>query len=557
MEQCPEVTETTRGSDYPAGFDDSLGAEVCGPGGRPMTVRGPLQSVRRYLLPGRLRSLDDQRTIAWAIVVAAMVLSFALGFHALASRPLSEDEAASVSYAMAGHFSGIKSDGGNMLVYYLMLKAVIEVFGVTLTSIRMPSVLFGVATVPLVYLIGRRLASIRVGVFASVLFAVSLPIVFWQQNARAYTMGTMLVAASTLAFIAMLESDGNLPSYAYFLATVTACYTLFFAALAVLAQLLSLSMRKPGRIPVRRLSIAVGASLLCCVPLVLLARNRGTTGIAWVPRPGGHSLRVTGLVLMSAGSANGPTTTPWVADLLGYGSLAVCVILVVWSLVATIRGSTRDGATYAVTLVSLLCFLPAAVAFVESRVATTHIYLDRYFTICVPAGTLLLALAIDRVRLAWAAAAILIVTVGLRISVIPAAYGVPVDMKTAAYYLMTFTRPGDCITFSVPQEPTTPGLATDLAYYQAHSSGHRELPRLVLPTFSWSSALNSAFSEPSSYEVTLPAVRSRCHRIWIALEPSRFPVELLLEFKWFEQHGWNDVSAKDFPGLQLILLGPR
>ena len=244
-----------------------------------MTVEDRVGRSGRFL-PSQPPS-SDQRVLARAIVLGAMALSFALGFHALTSRPLSEDEASSLRFAMARGYSGISGDGGNMLLYYLMLRIVVEIFGVTQMAIRLPSILFGVATVPVVYLIGRRLAGIRVGVFASVLSAVSLPVVFWQQNARAYTMGTLLVAISTLAFIAMLESDRNLPAYFYFLATIAACWTLFFAALVVLAQVLSLFMRKPGPIPVRRLSTTVCASLLCCVPLVFLAHTRGTSGIFW------------------------------------------------------------------------------------------------------------------------------------------------------------------------------------------------------------------------------------------------------------------------------------
>jgi hypothetical protein len=198
------------------------------------------------------------------------------------------------------------------------------------------------------------------------------------------------------------------------------------------------------------------------------------------------------------------------------------------------------------------------VAFVESQVSTTHIYVDRYFAICIPAGTLLLALAIDRVRPASVAVAMLVVTAGLRFSVIPATYGEPIELRAAADYLMTSARPGDCITFSSPQRPTTVGLATDLAYYQAHSSGHRQLPIPVLPAFSWKSALNSAFSEPSNDE-TFAAVRTGCHRLWIAVEPSTLaqPIGLLGEAYWFADHGWSDVSAKVFPGLHLLLLGPK
>lgn len=65
---------------------------------------------------------------------------------------------------------------------YLVSRLVDHVFGSGITSIRYVSVLAGVLTVPIVFCIGRRLVSTRVGIYPCVLSAISLPMVVWQQN---------------------------------------------------------------------------------------------------------------------------------------------------------------------------------------------------------------------------------------------------------------------------------------------------------------------------------------------------------------------------------------
>ncbi|MGH9296649.1 MAG: glycosyltransferase family 39 protein [Acidimicrobiales bacterium] len=259
----------------------------------------------------------DRRYLAWVVVVVTMVASFALGYHDLASRPLSQDEAASLRFSLAPAYSGIMGDGGNMAFYYLLLRGVVHVFGTSLAAVRLPSVVAGVVTVPVVFLVGKRLRGDRAGVVAALLFAVSLPLVYWQQTARAYTLGTLLVAVSTLAFLAMLDSTGRLPAYAYFLSTLLACYTLLFAALVVVAQLLSLLAWRARPLPTRRLAVALGAIAAGCIPLLVTAGNAGTAQIAWIPRPGPGALRLTGLSLMSASAADGTSAATLVAPCSG------------------------------------------------------------------------------------------------------------------------------------------------------------------------------------------------------------------------------------------------
>ncbi|MHB1510415.1 MAG: glycosyltransferase family 39 protein [Acidimicrobiales bacterium] len=487
-----------------------------------------------------------------------MGVSFALGCHGLTSRPLSEDEAASRGFALAAHDSGITADGGNMAFYYLLLREVLNNVSSSVRAMRLISVFSGVGTIPIVYCIGRRLANSRVGILASLLSAVSLPMVFWQQNARAYALGVLLTSASSLAFLVVVESGNRLACYGYFLLTVLACYTVFFAALVVVAQLLSLAaFEERDQLPLKRLLATFGTTFVFCLPLVALAVRRGTSQIAWIRRPGAVAIGHTILAVMSASAADGPRTTAPIATLLGWVSFALCLGVVAWGVFA--RSRPREARLLRpLAFCGLWIAVPPTVAFLFSQFAI-HVYLDRYFTLCLPAVALLLALALDRLKpvsLGYVSFALLL---GLRLWTIPSVYGVPVDgLQSAFGYLMTSTRRGDCITFSETQGPSTPGIATDLAYDHAHSLGDPPLPRAVLPPFKWSNARRASFVAGPAQQ-SFASVAGSCRRLWIGVEPGSTGQFFLMETEviWFASHGWSVVSARDFSGLHLVLMRPR
>lgn len=513
-------------------------------------------------MPARLFHLGRRHGV-WLLVALVTGVSLALALHGLTARPLSEDEAASRSLALAAGGSGVTADGGNMTLYYIILRAVLIDISPSVLAMRLISVLAGALTVPVVYLIGKRLASTRVGLAAAALSAFSLPMVFWQQNARAYALGTLLSAASTLAFLAMVESKGRLASCAYFLATVLACYTLIFAALVVAAQLLSLvAYEARDKLPVKRVTWTVATTFVFCLPLLALAVRNGTGQISWIPRPGTAGAGHTILALMSASSADGPATTAPIVDLLGWGSLLLCLAGLAWGALEWTRRKRSAGEkteTYPLSLCGLWLVVPPTTAFIVSQVAT-HIYVDRYFTVCLPAAALLLALVLDRIRPLPLGGFALVLLVGLRLWVIPSIYGEPVDSLNTAYsYLMASTHRGDCITFSQAQGPNTAGIATDLAYDREHTPGGPALPRAVLPPFRWSAALDPAFVAHESRQSFASVARS-CHRLWIGVEPSRSTGEFFLldiEANWFVRHGWSLVSIRYFPGVRIALMEPR
>lgn len=90
-------------------------------------------------------------------------------------------------------------------LYAVGARLSLVAFGESAWSIRLPAVLFGVATIPLTYLLARRVTSHREGLLASALLAVSYHHVWFSQNARGYTMMAFFAMASTLVLLRALE----------------------------------------------------------------------------------------------------------------------------------------------------------------------------------------------------------------------------------------------------------------------------------------------------------------------------------------------------------------
>ena len=174
-------------------------------------------------------------------------------FLELASRSLWLDEGATIAISTqhgSALWHAIAHDGGNMLGYYLFQHELIALFGHAPAVIRAPSALATVVTVGLVGAIGRRLFDRRVAFAAALLAAVSLPLVFWGQDARAYAPMLTFICASFLALTYVTEDAAargvRLAWLAWAASLVLASYMSFVAVLVVPGQVLVLWSLSPG-----------------------------------------------------------------------------------------------------------------------------------------------------------------------------------------------------------------------------------------------------------------------------------------------------------------------
>lgn len=79
-------------------------------------------------------------------------------------------------------------------LYYLILKGWTALFGFSETVLRMPSIIFGLGTAYVTFLIGKKIFDKRVGVIASALLGTSGLAVYYSQEARMYALAAFLVS---------------------------------------------------------------------------------------------------------------------------------------------------------------------------------------------------------------------------------------------------------------------------------------------------------------------------------------------------------------------------
>lgn len=102
--------------------------------------------------------------------------------------------------------------------------------------IRLPSLLLGTATIPLVYLVGRRAMSREAGMIAAGLLAVSPFSFYYGIEARPYATLAFFVALSTYALLRAVERRHRGWWIAYALAATAAVYTHYTAIFVIAVQ---------------------------------------------------------------------------------------------------------------------------------------------------------------------------------------------------------------------------------------------------------------------------------------------------------------------------------
>jgi mannosyltransferase len=381
-------------------------------------------------------------------------------------------------------------------------------FGDGLVVLRLPSVVATVATVALIALIARRLfADRRVVLAAGVLAAVSLPLIYWAQTGRGYALMVASVCAAYLAFIALTDTPTDTPVgrgawLGYVAAMTLAMYCSFVAVLVVPAQLLVLAGRRGAA---RRVGAALVAVAVLCVPLAVLAINRGSGQLFWVQPP---SSMVDTQVLQSLTSAG--LQPVFHHSFTSKALMWLTVAAVVALIVDVVRRGRRGEPVWGMALVLAWCVLPAALTFVYSLISQP-VFVPRNVLVSTPAVALAFAPALaDRRWPRFVAPALLVAVLAARAVPVVRAYGVsPEPWQAVTAGVRAQSRPGDCIAFY----PADARMA--FQYYVGTGPAARRAPRAVMPVASW--GVVRPYVE--DYAVPAPADLARraagCRRMWL------------------------------------------
>lgn len=118
------------------------------------------------------------------------------------------------------HFPG---DNDHPL-YSLLAHISVGVFGESPLALRMPALLFGVAAIPMLYVLGTAVTSRREAAAAALVLTVSYHHIWFSQNARAYTLLLFCVLVSTHALVRFLEGGRGSALVLYAVVTALGAY---------------------------------------------------------------------------------------------------------------------------------------------------------------------------------------------------------------------------------------------------------------------------------------------------------------------------------------------
>ncbi len=99
------------------------------------------------------------------------------------------------------------TSSNNHLLNTLLVKLAVRIFGENEWAVRLPAVIFGVATIPAIYWVSRLALSRRVSLYVALLLAVSYHHVFFSQNARGYTAYLFFSLVSSGLLVRGLQED--------------------------------------------------------------------------------------------------------------------------------------------------------------------------------------------------------------------------------------------------------------------------------------------------------------------------------------------------------------
>ncbi|MET0902842.1 MAG: glycosyltransferase family 39 protein [Acidimicrobiales bacterium] len=136
--------------------------------------------------------------------------------------------------------------------------------GLSPELVRLPALLAGIASIPLVYAVGVRTVGSRAALLAATLTALSPFMIYYSAEARGYGVLMALLLLSTLALLLALEHD-RLRWWALFaLCTCLAAYTHYTAVFVLAGQVVWAAwVHRRAR---RSLLMAVGAAVVLYLP---------------------------------------------------------------------------------------------------------------------------------------------------------------------------------------------------------------------------------------------------------------------------------------------------
>jgi uncharacterized membrane protein len=325
------------------------------------------------------------------VIIAVILLAASIRLPNLSVQSIAFDESFSLVVGLADWstlFGAILSDGVHPPLFYVIHKGALALWGTSEFGQRFLAAAFSLVSVPLVYWSGTVLFNRNVGLLGALLLALNPLHVWLAQEARMYSMLSVLAIISMIVFWQAIRIGRR--RYWVALAVVNSMIFLihYFGFLIPTVQFLFIVAT--FRHNYRYLRPWTLTQIIACLPLLpwlaaTVMRQAQTFGIGFLVRPSVPDFLIT-LWNLTLGSSN----LFWPISLVAISIIVVTVVLALRPL-----APHNVELKQARLLVALWGFLPLLITWLVSQ--RRSFYADRYLSLAIPG--LLLLLAFSALRL--------------------------------------------------------------------------------------------------------------------------------------------------------------
>lgn len=438
------------------------------------------------------------------IPAAITVVGAGLRLYALGARSLWVDEALRYTLATISwprFFFVLWSFEPWMPFYHILLRLWVHV-GDSELLLRLPSAVFGIATIPVLYALGKQLFDRKIGEIAAILIALHTIHIDYSQQAVAYSMMILFCALSSLFFLQAMAKDRTRDWLAYTVITVLATYVHFFAILLVPAHCASLPFFGRKR-AAKRFLIAAVLIGIAFIPLMCAARVASAPAqYGW--RPGVTPSALLRIFCAFAGALH------TAAGALIAGLYAIALRSAVGAFNRARAECRRDRASWG--FLFMTAFVPLGLLVLASFFRP--LLVPRYILVGLPTFVVLVAAGIARLP---QKSALVVMSSLLSLAVWQnyqyyTEFGRE-DWRQTVRYVLAAARPDDAIIVF----PADARMAYE--YCVTHGNAGVARPEIAFPRWDEFFRLNGTFvfdlTATPMDEGTLRAVRAVHPRLWI------------------------------------------
>lgn len=185
----------------------------------------------------------------FTLLLAILVLGSFLRVYRIGSESFWIDEMATV-YTTQQNPSDIVGDiylttrhapeyfewGGTPPLFYVLANYWTKIAGLSEAKLRLLSAIFGVASIYLIFMIGKIIFDVKTGTISAMILSISYLHISYSQEARTYSLGVFLALLSSYFFLRALKDNKIIYWSAYSISSVLLVYNHYFGFLILLSQ---------------------------------------------------------------------------------------------------------------------------------------------------------------------------------------------------------------------------------------------------------------------------------------------------------------------------------